>query len=261
MDQLTSADGTTIAYETAGAGRPIIFAAGAFNDHTRLAPLAARLARDFLSLGYDRRARGASGDVRPYSIDREVEDLGALIAKAGGEAVVFGYSSGAILALHAAATLPISHLVLFEPPFLVGGATRKPDLPRRLDALVQDGRNGDAVELFQIEMIGMDPELVAQMRNAPFRPALDAIAQSTVYDATITTELGTITPSLVAVHKPILILNGAATWPPLAQAARELAAAMPDAQHRELADGAAHDVPVDSTADAVRNFLSQQVRR
>src|SRR4051795_2842036 len=132
MDFVTSSDGTRIAYERAGGGRPIVFVTGAFNDHHTAAPLAAALAGDFTVITYDRRARGESGGnrpqpiegggddpaprsgpgggARPYAIEREVDDLAALIELAGGSAAVFGFSSGALLALHAATEkLPISH--------------------------------------------------------------------------------------------------------------------------------------------------------
>lgn len=249
MDHVTSADGTAIAFESTGAGHPIIFSAGIFNDRHRLAPLAAALAGDFTTISYDRRGRGASGDTRPYAIDREVEDLAALVDAAGGAAAVFGYSSGAMLALYAAARLPITHLVLFEPPF---GQARDPHLPARMEALVESGRDGDAVEAAQAELIGLSPEMIAGAKASPYWPALEAMARSAVYDATIVTELA----RPFAVDVPALILHGAGTWPVLKQAATELAAAMPAARHLELADGAHHDVPVDSTAAAVRQFLS-----
>ena len=196
MDTVTSADGTPIGYEKAGSGHPIVFVGGAFNDHTRTAPLAAALAGEFTVVGYDRRARGVSGDVRPYAVAREVEDLAAVMRAAGGAAAVFGFSSGGILALLAATELPITHLFLYEAPFAVPGTTRAGDLPARLDALVRDGRPGDAVALFQTEGIGLPAEMVAQIRQSPMWPALEAIAQSTVYDATITTEYATPTPAM-----------------------------------------------------------------
>jgi pimeloyl-ACP methyl ester carboxylesterase len=252
MDTVTSADGTTIAYETAGSGHPIVFAAGAFNDHTRLAPLAEALADGFTVVSYDRRARGASGDTRPYALDREVEDLAAVMAAVGGRAAVFGYSSGAVLALYAATTLPITHLFLYEAPFAVAGMPRRADLPQRLDALVQGGRAGEAVALFQTEGIGLPPEVVAQIRQSPMWPALEAIAQSAVYDATITTELATPTPAMAAVSVPTLVLTGVGTWPALTQAAREL----PVGRHVEVPGGEDHDLPVAATAAEVRSFLA-----
>jgi pimeloyl-ACP methyl ester carboxylesterase len=256
MDHVTSADGTAIAFESAGAGHPIILSAGIFNDRSRLAPLAEALAPDFAPVWYDRRARGASGDTRPYALDREVEDLAALIDRVGGAAALFGYSSGAILALYAARTLPLTHLILFEPPFAGPGEVRDPSLPDRLDALAAAGRNADVVEIAQAEVIGLSPEMIAGAKASPFWPALEAMAQSVVYDVTIVTEHARPAPELTAVEVPVLILHGAGTWPGLKQAATGLAAAMPRARHRELADGAHHDVPVASTAAAVREFIS-----
>jgi pimeloyl-ACP methyl ester carboxylesterase len=252
MDKIISADGTQIAYEVAGEGYPIIFVAGAFNDHHRLAPLAAALADTFTVVGYDRRARGDSGDVRPYRVDREVEDLAVLIEMVGGAAAVFGFSSGAVLALHAATTLPITHLALYEAPFAVAGQNRRADLPERLEALVRDGRPGDAVALFQTEGIGLPAPMVAQIRQSPMWPGLEAIAQSTVYDATITTEFAAPSPAMTAVSVPTLVLTGADTWPALKEAAR----ALPLGRHVEVAGGENHDIPVEATAVLLRELVT-----
>jgi pimeloyl-ACP methyl ester carboxylesterase len=249
MDTVTSADGTRIAYETAGAGHPVIFVGGAFNDHTRTAPLAAAVAGDCTAVGYDRRARGASGDTRPYAVDREVEDLAAVLDAVGGRAAVFGYSSGGILALLAATTLPITHLVLYDVPF---GMPRAADLPARLDALVAAGRPGDAVALFQTEGIGLPPQMVEQIRRSPMWPALEAMAQSTVYDATLTTTYGTPTAEMTAVTVPTLVVTGADTWPGLIEAAK----ALPIGRHVEVPGGADHDIPVAETAAVIREFLT-----
>jgi pimeloyl-ACP methyl ester carboxylesterase len=257
MDFVTSADGTRIAYERAGRGHPVVFASGAFNDHHTCAPLADRLAGDFTVVTYDRRARGESGDTRPYAIDREVEDLTALIETVGGGAAVFGYSSGALLAVHAAAMkAPVTALALYEAPFAMTSWQDRTDLPERLDDLVRQGRGGDAVSLFQSEGIGLPAETVAGIRKSPMFPALEAIAQSTVYDATITAAYAVPDPALTAVAVPSLVMNGAATWPGLAQAARALAAAVPEARYQEIPGGADHGIPVDETATAVRIFLS-----
>jgi len=276
MDFVTSADGTRIAYERAGSGHPIVFASGAFNDHHTCAPLAQRLAGDFTVLTYDRRARGESGDTRPYAIVREVEDLAALIDSVGGAAAVFGYSSGALLALSAAEMkAPVTHLALYEAPFAIDGWQDQADLPARLDDLVRQGRGGDAVTLFQTEGIGLPPEMVAAIRESPMFPALEAIAQSTVYDATLTAAYAGGDSALSAAYAgadsaaaavpdrsrlevavPSLVMNGAATWPRLAVAARALADALPEARYLEIPGGADHGLPVDETAAAVRVFLS-----
>ena len=101
MRTAASADGTALAFDRYGDGPPVIMTAGAFNTRSATEPLARALAGQFTVLNYDRRGRGDSGDTAPYAVDREVEDLGALVAAAGGSAPVFGYSSGATLALKA----------------------------------------------------------------------------------------------------------------------------------------------------------------
>src|SRR6266487_6888404 len=117
MRKVISKDGTQIAYDQSGEGLPIILVVGAFNDHSSGAPLAAQLSEHFSVFNYDRRGRGESGDTAPYAIEREIEDLDALIAQAGGKACVFGYSSGAILALRAAAHgLAMCQLAFYDPP-------------------------------------------------------------------------------------------------------------------------------------------------
>ena len=188
MDTVASADGTVIAFDRYGDGPPVIMTVGAFSTRSQTEPLAKALAPLFTALNYDRRGRGDSGDSTPYSVEREIDDIAALIGQAGGSASVFGHSSGATLALHAAAAgLPITHLLLYEPPFNTGG--NSPALPAgfagELAGLVSAGRRGDAVELYQTQAVGIPQEVVAQMRHAPFRPALEAVAHTLAYDAAI----------------------------------------------------------------------------
>lgn len=253
MNTLTSADGTTIAYELAGSGPAVVFAAGAFNDRTALAPLAQELAAGFTVVTYDRRARGGSGDTKPWSADREAEDLDALIARVGGTAHVFGFSSGGILALHAAAGgSAIARLVCYEPPYPFGEGNA-PDLPARLGELVDAGRRGDAVELFQREAIGLPPEVVAQIRRSPMFASLEAMAQSVVYDSTLTT--GATPPATVTT--PTLVLSGARTWPALTRAAARTAGALPKARHVEVPGGLHHTIEPAVTAPVVAEFLRE----
>jgi pimeloyl-ACP methyl ester carboxylesterase len=256
MHTVTSRDGTPIAFETAGHGHPLVFVTGAFNDHTTCADLAHELEDEHTVITYDRRARGASGDTAPYAIDREVEDLTALIDRAGGSAAVFGYSSGAVLALRAAADgAAVTHLALYEAPFALARPRTPADLPDRLAALIEQGRPGDAVALFQTAGVGLPPEVVAQIRRSPMWPALEAIAQSVVYDATITTSLAVPTAEMLAVDVPTLVLNGAQTWPMLREAAQALAGAMPAARHMDVPGGADHGIPPAATAAVLRPFL------
>src|SRR3712207_1174069 len=118
METVTSSDGTIIAFDRLGDGPPVIAVCGAMCDRALMRPTAEELAKRFTVFNYDRRGRGDSGDSQPYAAEREIEDLAALIAEAGGSASVYGHSSGAGLALHAAAAdVPIARLVLHEPPY------------------------------------------------------------------------------------------------------------------------------------------------
>lgn len=257
MSTATSADGTTIAFDRLGSGPPLIMVAGAFNTRSTTAPLAAALQDEFTVINADRRGRGDSGDTEPYEVQREIEDIEALIAAAGGSAAVFGYSSGATLVLRAAAGgAPITKLALYEPPFLVDGS-RPPlpaDFPQRLSELVCTGRRGDAVELYQTTAVGIPEPVVAQLRNAPFRPGLEAIAHTLVYDAEIVGDL-TLPPEVTAaVSMPTLVIAGEQSPPLLRNAATALADALVHGRSVVLA-GQTHDISPDATAPVLREFL------
>lgn len=258
MRFVTSADGTTIALDRLGDGPPVIMVVGAFNTRSTTAPLAAALQDWFTILNYDRRGRGDSGDTPPYSVQREIEDLGAVIAEAGGSAAVFGYSSGATLALRAAASgLAISKLALYEPPFLVD-ESRPPlaaDLPARLADLVAAGRRGDAVELYQREAIGMPEQVVTGMRQAPFRPALEAIAHTLAYDARIVGDMTLPAELIASISTPALVIGGENSPPLMRNAARAVADALPDGRLRTLA-GQGHDISPEATAPPLKAFLA-----
>jgi pimeloyl-ACP methyl ester carboxylesterase len=259
MRTVTSIDGTTIAFDRFGSGPPLIMVAAAFNTRSgSCAPLAPALQDRFTVLNYDRRGRGDSGDTAPYSVAREIEDIDALIAATGGSSAVFGHSSGATLALLAAARgSAISKLALYEPPFIVD-ESRPPlaaDLPQRLAALIAAGQRGAAVELYQTEAVGIPQEVVAQMRSAPFRPALEAIAHTLVYDATIVGDLTLPTELVSALTTPTLVIDGENSPPLLRNAARALAESLPNGRRCTLA-GQTHEICADATAPALAEFLS-----
>jgi pimeloyl-ACP methyl ester carboxylesterase len=229
MDTVRSHDGTTIAFDRAGDGPPIVTVVGAFNDRATAAPLAKLLEPHFTVYTYDRRGRGGSGDTLPYAVDREVDDLEALVAHAGGSAALFGFSSGAVLSLRAAARgVPVTKLALYEPPPVLAS-----DLPGRLDALVRAGQRGAAVELFQTEAVRIPPAIVAQIRQSPYWPALEAMAHTVVYDVTITSDTSV---DLASVTVPALVLSGANSPPVLRDAAQSVADALAAGEHRILAD-------------------------
>lgn len=253
MKTVASRDGTAIAFERAGEGPPIIFVFGAFNDHNRAVPLASVLQQRFTTYVYDRRGRGSSGDKQPYAIEREIEDIDALIREAGGSALVFGHSSGATLALHAAAGgSAITEMVLYEPPFDVDGSRPKPpaDLAEQIAQLVSRNRRGDAVELFQTKGIGLPEEVVVQLRNAPTRPGLEAVAHTLAYDALITGDLSLPADLIGSVAAPTLVLAGDASPPFMQTAARAIADALPHGRHRLLPEQT-HDVVPEVTGPLI----------
>jgi pimeloyl-ACP methyl ester carboxylesterase len=237
MRTVTSKDGTTIAFDKSGKGPAIILVVGAFNDRATGGPLAQFLEQQFTVYNYDRRGRGESGDTIPYAIAREIEDLEGLIQEAGGYAFVFGYSSGATLALRAAAHgLDISRLALYDPP---PTGAKAGELAPQLTELIAAGRRGDAVELFQTEAVGIPADVVAQMRNAPFRPALEKMAHTLVYESMILRSLPT--GLLASIRIPTLVIAGEQNPEVMQNAAQSLAEALPDARSRTLS-GQGHDI-------------------
>jgi pimeloyl-ACP methyl ester carboxylesterase len=257
MKTVTSSDGTRIVFDQFGAGAPIILAAGAFNDRSTTEPLARALAPQLSVVNYDRRGRGDSEDAPRYAAEREIEDLEALIAEVGGSAAVFGYSSGAALALKAAAHgLAISKIALYEPPFVDYRHPRPPsDLHDQLAALLSADRRGEAVELFQTQVIGMPADVVAQMRNAPFRPAMEAIAHTLAYDATLMGDFTLPTMLIASIRTPTLVMDGEQSPPWLREAARAVADALPRGRRLSLA-GQGHTIDPEATASIVADFLA-----
>jgi pimeloyl-ACP methyl ester carboxylesterase len=237
LKTVTSKDGTRIAYEQSGAGPAIILVLGAFNDRAAGAPLSRFLEAHFSVFNYDRRGRGESGDTAPYAIEREIEDLDALIVQAGGSAGVFGYSSGAILALRAAAHgLAIGRLALYDPP---PTGAKAGTLAPQLAALIAEGRRGEAVELFQTDAVGIPAEVVAQLRHAPFRPALEKMAHTLVYESTL---LRALPDGLAAaVRVPTLVMAAERNPEVMRHAAQALAEALPEGHHH-LLEGQTHDL-------------------
>ena len=260
MEYTTSRDGTRIAYERAGAGPPAIIIGGALSDHTGGQGLAAELVGDLTTIVYDRRSRGHSGDESPGiggAVEREVEDLAALVEVAGGRAILVGGSSGGVLALGATLHgLPVERLVLFEPPFAAEQfpPVAPPDMPEQLTALLAEGRSGDVVELFLRRAVGLPDATVTAMKESPAWPAMQELAPSTVYDAVLTRTYPR-PDAFTDVTVPTLVLHGAGTWPLLWASAAAVAATLHDARHRTISGGNhAFDVP--TGAVAIREFLN-----
>ena len=262
--QVRSADGTAIAIERTGDGPPIVFVDGAIAHRAinqSAAQLAELLAPQFTVVAYDRRGRGESGNTQPYAIEREIEDLDAVIAEAGGPAFVVGGSSGGVLALDAAAGgLPISKLAVYEPPFIVDD-TRPPlpdDYVAQLDSLVAAGRPGDAVELFMTVAVGLPAEFVAPMKADPSWSALAEVGHTIAYDGRIMgdTMSGKPLPGdrWSAVAAPTLVIDGGASPPFMHNGADALAAALPNAERRTL-EGQTHEVEPQVLAPVLVEFF------
>jgi pimeloyl-ACP methyl ester carboxylesterase len=251
-----SADGTRIAYHRFGAGRPVVFVGGALATAAAAAPLASAFAEAGLQgVTYDRRGRGGSGDTAPYAPEREVEDLRAVIDAVGGAAVVLGHSSGAILSLVAvAAGAPVTHLFLSEPPLRFGRDEPAGDLAARLQSLVDEGRNEQAVLLFLREEVGLPEPAVQQLRASPAFADLVRLARTTVYDKRIVASVSTPTAAMLEVDVPTTILRGDPTMPLLVTATERLAAAMPGADLVVVPES--HDHGVDP-AGTVREVLAR----
>jgi pimeloyl-ACP methyl ester carboxylesterase len=256
VDTVHSADGTAIAFERLGSGPALILieAAAHFRGFSSFDGLAPMLASDFTVYRYDRRGRGGSTDTPPYGVEREVEDLAALIDDAGGSALVYGFSSGALLALHAAARgLAIPRLALLEPPLPdEADAEAAADFTAELGRLVGAGRRSDAVELFHTA-IGVPAEVVEQTRGTPAWTAMESVAHTLVYDCLVS---AATTPGLLAAAKvPTLVLDSEGSSDDLTGWAATTASRLPDSTHRSLA-GEWHGVPDDVLAPALVDFFT-----
>ena len=259
----TSADGTRIAYEVHGSGPALVLVDGALCQRSMgpSRPLAGQLATSFAVHVYDRRGRGASGPGEtPYAVEREIEDLAAVIDAAGGHAHVFGSSSGAALALAAAQHgVPIDRLALYEAPFIVDGthAPHDPDLPSRLRSLVEQGERGEAVKLF-LRTVGAPGPMVAVMRLLPMWKKLTGVAHTLPHDLTIVIdhEQGRPLPKGLydAVTAPTLVIAGGKSPEYLRNAQAAVADAVPDGRLETL-PGQTHMIKAKVTAPLVAAHL------
>ena len=262
-ERARSADGTEIAFERAGEGRPLVVVGGALNTRGSAGPLVAALSSSFTVIAYDRRGRGDSGDTAPYAVERELEDLVAVIRAVGGPALLLGHSSGATLALEAArGGSDVEALVVYEPPFIVDGT--RPPVPdgyvQRLDELVNSGRRGDAVAYFLETGVGLPRAAVDGMRGMPMWPSLEDLAHTLGYDGRVMDDRTTGRPFRPGewddVTVPVLVIDGGDSYPWQRNSARALADALPNAEHLTL-DGQTHDVSPAALAPAVVAFFTR----
>ena len=245
MKKVISIDGTSIAFDQLGQGPALILVASALADRSDTKKLAASLAEHFTVINYDRRGRGKSGDTQPFAVEREVEDIQALIDEAGGSAFLFGSSSGAVLALEAASRLGsrVKKLFMYEPPFIIDNS--RPPMPddfiNQVSELVSAGRRNEAVKLFFTKSMGIPVVFVILMRLfMPGWSKMAGIAHTLPYDLTILagTQSGKPLPAerWASTQAPTLVMVGGKSEAFFHNGAKALTDILPDAQYRVLED-------------------------
>jgi pimeloyl-ACP methyl ester carboxylesterase len=269
MSTVISKDGTTIAFEKSGEGAALILVDGAlcFRESGPSRPLAAELAKDFTVYIYDRRGRGSSGDADLYEVDREVDDLDALITEAGGSAHVCGISSGAVLALEAAnrgigSPLPplgITKLALYEPPFVVDDT--RPPVPAgvraQLTKLVLSDRRAEAIKLFMTKAVRVPPIFVALLPLMPGWSKLKAVAHTLPYDMALVCacQQGEPLPAgRWGDTRKTLVVNGGKSPAWMRNGVKALADVLPNAEQRTL-PGQTHRVKPTALAPLLTEFF------
>jgi pimeloyl-ACP methyl ester carboxylesterase len=261
MKTVTSKDGTIIAFDQSGHGPTVILVDGALQYRAfdqGMAELAELLAKHFTVIHYDRRGRGDSGDGPRYELEREIEDIEALIDEAGGSASLYGISSGAALAMEAAIALgdKVKKLAMYEPPYNDDEEARKGwrEYRRRLNELVAAGRASDAVGHFMM-LVGMPPEQVEEMHQHPMWPLWEAVGLTLAYDAAAMGEDSSIpTQRAAKINAPTLVMTGSQTFPFMYSSAAALAKAIPNAEHHTL-EGQTHEVDSKALAPVLIEFF------
>jgi pimeloyl-ACP methyl ester carboxylesterase len=259
MSIALSKDGTKIVYRKTGKGPLIILVDGAFcsKDFGPMPKLSPLLSEHFTVISYDRRARGESGDTKPYTIEREIEDLQALIEQNGGSAYLFGISSGAILALRAVSHgLRVPKLVLFEPPFVTNkNLIRSPNAYDELTRLVDDGKRGDAVKFYLRKVMGVPAFLPFVLQLTPNWSKMKANANSLPYDAAVCGDFEIPENLRSSVAIPVLVIDSTKSPEILRSAVEATVRALPNATRKSL-KGSIHDVPPKTLVPELAEFLN-----
>ena len=270
MQTVTSKDGSRIAYDRYGEGPTVILVGGAlgYRKFKKMEELAKLLAERCTVINYDRRGRGDSTEVKPFALEREIEDIQALIEAEGGSAALWGWSSGGALALRAAgATIGVERLSVYEVPFMV---TREathptPDYGERLDELVAAGDRSGAVKHFMRNSMGVPAPFVALMRPMPMWKGLKATAHTLPYDwaalGTHTMYGAPLNPDeWASVAMPTLVVYGAKSPEELQQGSRALANVLPNAELHAL-EGVSHNVKMNRLAPVLTDFFTRTGQR
>src|SRR5688572_7412893 len=258
---VVSKDATRIAYEKSGKGPNLIVVNGAlsYRKSKGVKELVDKLAQDFTVTSYDRRGRGKSGDTKPYHVEKEIEDIEALIDEAGGTAYLFGVSSGAALALNAANKLgqgKILKLALYEPPFgfaKVMGQKEYDDEKNKINELVGANKPGDAIAVF-FQSLKTPADQIEAMKKSPEWNDMESVGHTLVYDFEILGD-GNIPLSLAKnVNVPTLILDGEKSFDFMHSTADMLAKNIPNAKRKTL-KGQTHELSPDVIAPVLKEFF------
>jgi pimeloyl-ACP methyl ester carboxylesterase len=252
-----SKDGTRIAFEKVGSGPALVIVGGALSDRTGAKPLVGTLSDRFTIYMYDRRGRGESGDTKPYAVDREIEDLGALIGHAGNQAYVYGVSSGAALALQGAAKLgptKVPKLAIYEPPYGQDKGVFN-DQKERVNQLVQTGKPGDAAAFF-FSAIGTPPQALEDMKRAPTWQGISRMDFTLAYDYAVLGD-GGVPDTVKLITVPTLVLDGEKSLPFMHQAADRIAELIPNARRQTLR-GQSHHAAPETIAPLLIEFFGER---
>lgn len=246
-DTVRSADGTTIAVDRTGEGPPVVMVLGAFCDRSSGESLGALLAADYTVFAYDRRGRGDSGDSARYAVEREVEDLAAVVALTGGAPFVYGHSSGGALALEAAARgVGVAKLAVYEPPY--SGRDAGPEFAAQLDELAATGRGEEASERF-LALTGAPPEVIGRIKSGPGWPRMTALAHTLSHELALGNGGSPPAERFARIEVSVLALAGGASAGWAREAVTAIAEAVPGTQARVL-EGQ-HHVPADAALVAI----------
>lgn len=262
MEKVYSKDGTIIAFDQIGHGPVVIFVDGALQYRAfdqGMAPLADLLSKHFTVIHYDRRGRGDSTDTQPYALEREIEDIEAIIDEVGGLAFLYGISSGAALAMEATIQLggKVKKLAMYEAPYNDDPAAQQTwrEYTKQLAELLAAGRDGDAVGHFMM-LVGASPDQVNEIRQTPMWPLWESIASTLAYDhiAALGEDASVPVERAARVAVPTLVMDGAESFPFMHTTAKALAKAIPNAHHQTL-EGQTHEVSAEALAPVLIEFF------
>jgi pimeloyl-ACP methyl ester carboxylesterase len=264
MNSVVSKDGTRIAFDVSGKGPALILVGGAFeqrafdSETSQLAALPL-LSERFTVYHYDRRGRGDSTDTLPYAVEREVEDIGALIAQAGGSVYLYGISSGAAFAFQAALALSnnVKKLALYEPPYNDDAEARKRwnEYYKAVRRAGEEGRKREAVELF-MGLMGVTPEQLEEMHQYPQWSQWEGIGQTLAYEAEALGEEAAVPRQAASqLRVPTLVMAGSESYPFMLTTAEALAKTIPNGEYRRL-EGQTHEVRAEAIGPVLVEWFS-----